>query len=405
MLKSPMEGRRNGVYWHILQTHSAAEVAFNRYVGMFPRESWIYTWDKRPNESQKEVFLTGGRMVGFKSGENYQDLRTETLDGAILDECRQQDRILWTQVVRPMLARHSGWCDFYSTPNGYDWFYDLEMDHKDNPEWEFFHAPSSEAWWWTPEEIESARQNMTEAEFAQEIMAEYRIMTTGLAYYNFGEESMVMQNPFAKPGDEWSPHLPIGVAMDFNVNPMCWTLGQHKVKDFYWGDEIHLPTPGSGRDRADTDDAAECLAAKVRGHAAGVEIVGDASGHSTSSKAKAGATDYRIIETVMRKYNIPFRVLTPNKNPGVKDRVNTMNLTLRDGSGVRHMFVNRARCPNLIRDFQRVVLKANKANTFEIDKSSDPRVTHASDGVGYFVCVKAARQFDVRPTAIKVLWR
>jgi hypothetical protein len=381
-----------------LQTHTAAEIAFNRYISIFPKQSWEYVWARRPNESEKTVFLTGGRAVTFKSGQNYEDLRAETLDGCIIDECRQQHKNLWPMIIRPMLAKYKGWCDFYSTPNGYDWFYDLNDEMASNPgEWADFHSPSWEAFWWTPEEIESARRSMTEPQFAQEIGAEFRNITSGQAYFNFHDANRVLHNPFAKPGEAWSVHLPIAVAMDFNVNPMAWTLGQHRVNEFYWGAEINLPN-------SNTPQAAKVLADAVRGHAAGIEIIGDASGKSRGTRAAAGETDYDIISNELRRANIKFRINTPDSNPLVKDRVNIMNVTLKDGDGKPHQFINAKNCPNLIKDLERVTT-VESTGIFALDKTSDKTLTHASDGVGYFVYVKSGNQFDIRPTTLKVLWR
>ncbi|HCW06306.1 MAG TPA: hypothetical protein DGG95_02955, partial [Cytophagales bacterium] len=173
----PLKGKADSVYWYILQNHSAADVAFKRFVNMYPRNTQSLLFEKRPNETDKTVFIKGNVQICFKSGSEYDNLRIETLNGVIIDECREQPHQLWTQVIRPMLAKHKGWADFYSTPNGYDWFYDLAMfsqDHKDRGgrEWSYIHAPSSESPWWTKEELESARSSMTETGYRQEILAE-----------------------------------------------------------------------------------------------------------------------------------------------------------------------------------------------------------------------------------------
>src|SRR6185437_9395012 len=183
MIWAPMRSRPGSIYWYVLQTHAAAEVAFNRFMNNVIGTPLF----KEKNESEKWVALPDGRMVFFKSGENYQDLRVETLDGAIVDEYRQQHPDLWPQVIRPMLARRKGWADFLSTPNGFDHFYDLAkyaMNNETN-EWGFFKAPSTDAWWWSTEEIASAKASMSELEFAQEIMAEFVNLTAHRVYHSF----------------------------------------------------------------------------------------------------------------------------------------------------------------------------------------------------------------------------
>jgi hypothetical protein len=378
MFKKPLEGEPNRVYWHILQTHSVAEIAFNRYVQLFPRESWTHLFAKRPNESERTVWLSGHRQVSFKSGENFEDLRAETLSGLIIDECRQQDPKLWTMVTRPMLAKYKGWADFYSTPNGYDWFYDLYQSAKTNPEeWECFTSPSTEAWWWTPEEIESARRSMSEAQFAQEIMAEFRDLAQGKAYINFGDHNKRIGSPLAQAGSELNRYLPIHVGLDFNLTPMAWTLSQKRGNHMHFHDEIFL-------EGSHTPEAAEVLAQKVKGHAMGVVLCGDATSKA-GQRAAAGASDYDILCSVLDGHGIKWTNLTPASNPMVKDRVNTVNARLKSASGEAFVTIDPVTCPRLVRDFERVVWKQG-ASSLILDQKTDPLLTHASDGAGYLIC-------------------
>lgn len=387
MFKKPLEGPRFGIYWHVLQTHAAAEIGFNRFVKLFPKESWSSLWSKRPNESEKTVFLTGHREVSFKSGQNFEDLRGETLHGGIIDECRQQNQELWTGVMRPMLSRYNGWCDFYSTPHGYDWFYDLRNFALENPEeWGVVHSPSWGAWWWTKAEIESARQSMSQALFDQEIGAEFRDIYQGKAYINFSQENLVSKSPFNGDKDTrlFNPYLPIILGADFNVHPMVWEIGQNKYKQWYWFDEVAL-------EDSNTPEASEAfcqrvLKMKAEGLRANpnVIIVGDASGKARSTTS-AGQTDYTILEATLKKHGISFENRTPDSNPFVKDRVNTFNHCLKTPEGEINMWVHPTNCPRLKKDGERVAWKDAKGAV--LDKTSDKSLTHASDAAGYPLCV------------------
>src|ERR1035437_269664 len=107
----------------------------------------------------------------------------EPLDGLIIDEVRQQRKELWTRVCRPMLAKHKGWADFLSTANGFDHFYDMFQRAKldTSGEWATFHAPSSEAWWWDEAELASVRAELSDPEYEQEILAQFRNIHSGKA--------------------------------------------------------------------------------------------------------------------------------------------------------------------------------------------------------------------------------
>jgi hypothetical protein len=390
MVYAPLQGRPEGIYWHVLQTYSAAEIAFNRYLRLV-KNTQVF---KRKNESERWVQLLNGRMVHFKSGYNFDDLRAETLDGCIIDEVRQQPPELWPEVIRPMLSRRRGWCDFYSTPNGFDHFkdlYDFALEHPD--EWATFHAPSTEAWWWTEEEVASAQASMSEDVFAQEILAEFREIGVGKAYKNHGSWNQATENPFAIRGQPWSPYLPIIVGLDFNVGLMCWELLQNHGRDFYFGDEIAVAN-------TDSEECAKVLAEKVKDHPAGIVLVGDASGNARRTSA-VGKTDYTIIKNVLQSYGIKFENRTPSENPFIKDRINCINGLLKAADGSVHLWYGPQN-KYLKRDFERVKWKQG-ADGAILDKS-DPLATHASDAGGYPICV-LSDLMRTKPGVMRVIQR
>lgn len=381
MFWKPMQNdKKHSIFWHILQTHNAAEVIYERYLRLIhPYKDDVILYK---SDTDKRVELIGNRNIFFKSGENYEDLRSESLDGCIIDEMRQQHPNLWKLIIRPMLARSGGWGDLLTTPNGFDHCYDTYMEILNDPEWGVIHAPSTEAWWWTPEEVESAKKTMGEAEFAQEIMAEFRDLTAGRAYINFSSEdggNIRSVNPFCPNGGTIHHHLPTLVAMDFNITPMSWTLGQKKIDDFYWFDEIWLK-------QSHTQEAAEVLAQKILKQPNlkyGVILCGDASSKS-SQRAAAGQSDYDIVCQILDKHGIKWVNMTPDSNPTVKDRVNTVNAKLKDGNGERHCWFHPD-CKQAIRDMQRVVWKEGAGGAI-LDQTTDKERTHSSDGVGYAIC-------------------
>lgn len=369
MLSRAIKGRRGAVYWYILQTHSAAEIAFNRFWDIVRGTELL---EEKPNESEKFIRLINGSVVFFKSGENFEDLRAETLDGVIIDEYRQQHPSLWSKVVRPMLARFGAWAVILSTPNGFDHFSDMFEAAKKDDEWDTFHAPSTEAWWWSKEEIESSKSTMSEDEFAQEILAEFREMGVGKVYKNHGTWNQVTENPFSIRGQIWSPHLPLVVGLDFNVGLMCWEIGQFKGPFSYFGDEISVPD-------TNTQECAPILLSKVRGHPSGVILIGDASGKARRSSASE--TDYMIVMQCLKGAGVLVRNLTPESNPSIHDRVNICNAALKDASGTIRAKYNPNKCLRLKRDLERVIWRQGTGNT-DLDKR-DPLLTHSSDAWGY----------------------
>lgn len=362
-------GRREATYWYILQTYDAAHVAFKRLYQLYRQSPRAF--DKKPNESDLTCRYRHGPSIGFKSGRNFEDLRVETLDGVVIDEYRQQSPLLWPVVIRPMLAARRGWADILSTPNGFEHFFDLFEAAKRDPEWGHFHHPSTVAPWWTPEEIASAKSTMSQAEFAQEILAEFRDMRRGRVYSNY--DSAVHEqlfNPFSH-GERWTPHLPIIVAMDFNISPMCWALGQNKIQDWWWGDEIYL-------ENSHTQEASKVLVEKVRHHPSGVILLGDASGKARQ-RAAAGQSDYDIVTKALDDAHVRWTNRTPAANPAIRDRVNAVQQRLMDANGVVH-FWHSPLCERLRKDLQRVIWAEKQEIAFD---KKDRNLTHMSDAIGY----------------------
>jgi hypothetical protein len=83
----------------------------------------------------------------------------------------------------------------------------------------------------------------------------------------------------------------------------------------------------------------------------------------------------------------------PSVNSPVKDRVNCVNALLRNYAGQHRMLVDQS-CKSLVKDFEQVSWKSDPHGNIlaDLDKS-DPKLTHMSDAVGYYV----AREFSMRP--------
>lgn len=320
--------------------------------------------------------LSGGRIY-YLSGENLAALPGETLNGAIVDECREQRKLeeLWTRVLFPMLGTTGGGCDFLSTPNGFDYFYDLDQKSKTNPLWGSFHAPSWSNPLWTQEMLKEAKEAMSEDLYAQEIEAEFRDLGSGSCFITFGQHN-IRPSPFAPLGQRISPSLPILVGMDFNLNPMSWVLGQYRHRHIHYHNEIYLT-------RSHTPEAANVLCQMVAGHKPGVVLIGDASGKA-SQRAAAGESDYTIIKQRLKANGIPFTDKTPDSNPPIKDRVNDFNAACRSADGSITVTFS-PECKHTIKDIQRRKWKEGAASlAFD---NADPMAGHLSDAASYPVSV------------------
>jgi hypothetical protein len=364
-------------YWFVSPTYQQARIQYRRLIGMLWSCPEVMV---KKNQTELRVKLINNSEISFRSGENFDNLRGETLHGVVVDEVRDQHPELWPQVLRPMLTTTKGWAAFVSTPNGFDAFYDLAERSKTDPDWAFMSAPSTCNPLFTVEEYEAAKRELSDAEFAQEINAEFRDLHSGSVYVCFSDANLRTDTPFARePGKLYSPFLPVLIGLDFNLSPMAWILGQERAGDFYFFDELFLR-------KSHTQEAALELIQRLKRMdlrlPTPVILIGDATGKA-GQRAAAGKSDYAILCEMLEHAGIKYENRTPEANPAIKDRINVVNAKLKSATGSHHLWVNPVTCPNLKRDLQRVVWKPGA--TFTLDQSSNPELTHISDAMGYAV--------------------
>ena len=180
-------------------------------------------------------------------------------------------------------------------------------------------------------------------------------------------------NPLAPQGaaEGLFESLPLCLACDFNVDPCVWLALQHHRGRIFVADEI------VGRNTTTQEMIEETARRGYLRWGAGVIVYGDPAGRARSTAA--GASDYQL----MRDAGLT-RQRVPRSHPPVRDRVNAVNARLRDAAGAAHLFL-AGKCRALRRDLLRVRYQPGTAN---IDKASDPSLTHASDALGYFLAAE-----------------
>jgi len=364
----------NTQYAFISPIFSQAKEQYRRQVRTMPEAILA-----RKSDTELRLDLINGSIIEYLSGDNPHSIRGKTLHGVVIDEMRDQSPEIWTQIVRPMLATTKGWAAFVSTPNGFDAFYDLAQRAGDDKEWALIQSPSTCNPLFTQEEFDNAKKEMGEAEFAQEIMAEFRDLHNGSAYVSFSEDNVSEWSPFIEKGHTYTKHLPIVVGLDFNISPCAWVIGQERNGTFYFFDEIFM-------NKTHTQEMTHELISRIRAleikNKLQVIIVGDATGRALKT-ATAGKSDYSILFEMLDEAGITYENRTPDSNPLVKDRVNTVNSKLKGADGRRHIFVH-PNCKHLKKDLQRVSWKSGAQAI--LDQTTDKTLTHMSDAMGYVIC-------------------
>jgi len=334
------------------------------------------------NKSENKIILFGDTTVLFRSMDDPEHLRGPTLAGAWIDEGGQMKTDAAFRVIQGRVSDPAGeeLCILVTTtPDGLGWLYDILVEEKEKHHVVEYHARTD--WNHTlPQGYFDRLDSSFDERYAkQELGGEWIDIFAGQAYWNFSRTKHIIKGD--RPYDR---ALPLIIMFDLNVDPMCWNIGQAynegKIRITKILDEIHLRS-------AATEHAAKEFAKRYRGHKAGVIIYGDSTCRHRSTKTTR--TDYEIIMSTLKEKkfnNVEMRI--GKNNPRVTDRIAAHNAQLLDLKGRVHLFIHES-CTYTIRDYEKVAIKPG---TRDLDKTSDPSLTHHTDAIGYYI----AKEFPVR---------
>lgn len=144
----------------------------------------------KANETRLEITVQtadkGKSIIWLRGWESVETLRGQAFDFIVIDEIASMRNWeeQWNNVIRPTLTDRAGKVLFISTPKGFNHFYDLynmAQDPKKGQDYESFHFTTYDNPHLIKEEIEKAKAEMSEDQFAQEYLADFR-KQEGLVY-------------------------------------------------------------------------------------------------------------------------------------------------------------------------------------------------------------------------------
>jgi len=150
----------------------------------------------KPNESRLELTVNnlkgGTSIIQLRGWEAVETLRGQHFDFIVIDEVAMMRNfwVNWQEVLRPTLTDTRGEAMFISTPRGFNHFFDLFNLQDEDKEFKSFHFTSYDNPHIPADEIDKAKDQMTEDRFAQEYMADFR-KTEGLVYKEFNRDKHV----------------------------------------------------------------------------------------------------------------------------------------------------------------------------------------------------------------------
>lgn len=190
------------------------------------------------NESRLEIRVRTKNgeesVIMLRGWESIENLRGQAFDFIVIDEVAMVKDFWsnWQEVIRPTLSDRRGSALFISTPKGFNHFYDLyNLEGVDN-DFKSFHFTTYDNPFIPTEEVDKAREQVTEDRFAQEYLADFR-KTEGLVYKEFSRDKHLFDDESLKefPIEE---HERIA-GLDFGyTNPAALPFISTDFKKHYW---------------------------------------------------------------------------------------------------------------------------------------------------------------------------
>lgn len=346
----------NSTIWYVAPTWDMAKkIMWDDWLPKhIPRE-----WITEINKMDKVYKFINGSILYVLSADNPEHLRGSSLDLLIMDECAFIKDGVW-EIVRPALADKQGDAILVSTPKGYNWFYDLYQDAKEDDDWGYFQYTTLDGGNVSEKEIESARKSMSPKMFAQEFLAAFENLASRVYdMYDRVENACDIDECWGKSD--------VHVGIDFNVNPMTAAIAVKQRDDIFFFDEIVEPN---------SNTQILCNSIRKKFPKADIFVYPDPTCRKRQTSAAVGETDYEILRRNR------FHVCCPKAPYSSRDKFNAVNTAFLNANGERHCFVARGeRCKNLKKALDGYCYKDNGEDT---DKSNG--LDHISDAAAYLLC-------------------
>jgi hypothetical protein len=134
------------------------------------------------NISELRVDYPNGGQCRIYGADNPDSLRGIYLDGVVLDEYGLMAPNVFSEVIRPLISDRLGWVLFIGTPNGKNQFYDIVQQAQRESDWFFAEYKASQTNLIPASELASARQSMTDDEYAQEFECSFEASVKGAVF-------------------------------------------------------------------------------------------------------------------------------------------------------------------------------------------------------------------------------
>jgi len=207
-----------GLYWWVgLTWRSASLKRAWRLLKFYSRKVWQAAGQPpRIREADKEIYLPNGSAILMRSAERPDSLAGEGLRGVVLDEFTLMAETVWTEYIEAALLDYGGWALFIGVPKGENWGARLFRRAFDRKDWIAQRYTTYDNPFIPRGRIDEIRDNVTEAVFQQEYLAEITA-DAGAVFRGVREVSTALPLQEAEPGGCYVMAVDWGREIDYTV--------------------------------------------------------------------------------------------------------------------------------------------------------------------------------------------
>lgn len=168
-------------------------------------------WVVKSNETELTLWMANGSRIELKGADaDPHSLRGVRVDFLVGDEVAyfRNWKTVWYDVLRPTLIDSEGKAILISTPQGFNFWY--ELYNVDDTDYSSYTFSSYDNEYIPRTELDKLKGQYDEETFQQEIMARF-VRVSGMVYKEWDINSLFKQIPY----DE---NLPVHVTIDYGVN-------------------------------------------------------------------------------------------------------------------------------------------------------------------------------------------
>lgn len=354
-------------------------IIYPRFEDIFANSSIPYKLNK--SDGIMEIWMPQGKaQLIFRSMENPTRIIGYEVHHSILDEIdtlplNKAEDVWYRVLARNRKAftdprtskRGMNTVGITTTPEGFNFVYNMWVKlHADNPEYELIRGRTADNHH-LPEDYVSSLRSTFPPQLIDAYLEGKFVNLIGNTVYSEFDRKYSSTN---KTMNDFPHDSAIHIGLDFNVGKMAAIVGMKgeidielvEKPDLFIVDEIYnvMDTP------------AMILAIQAKFPKRTIIIYPDASGRSRKSQ-DASKSDIRLLK------DAGFRINAPMKNPPVRERVLSLNTLFRNANGVRKLFINISKCPNLTEGLEKQVYDDNGMPV------KDNVIDHGNDALGYLV--------------------